>query len=132
MITILGTSTSASAAPEAAFSADAEGDLGALPSPVAGVADPAGHVTPRGPLILQTTLLGPLTVPDGAARAAEIEELSRRAAMYATRAKGDGTRRAYRSASWRPGAPESAANHSPLIPTPSPCTWYAVPTRVLP
>jgi site-specific recombinase XerD len=39
-------------------------------------------------------------VPDGAARAAEIEELSHRAAVYATRARGDGTRRAYRSA-WR-------------------------------
>jgi hypothetical protein len=39
-------------------------------------------------------------VPDGAARAAELEELSRRAAVYATRARGDGTRHAYRSA-WR-------------------------------
>jgi site-specific recombinase XerD len=39
-------------------------------------------------------------VPDGAAHAAELEELSRRAAVYATRARGDGTRRAYRSA-WR-------------------------------
>jgi site-specific recombinase XerD len=39
-------------------------------------------------------------VPDGAHRAAELEDLSRRAALYATRAKGDGTRRAYRSA-WR-------------------------------
>jgi site-specific recombinase XerD len=53
-----------------------------------------------GPLTLQTTLFGPLTVPDGAEHAAEIEELSRRAALYATRARGDGTRRAYRSA-WR-------------------------------
>ena len=52
------------------------------------------------PLTLQTALFGPLTVPDGAARAAEIEELSRRAAVYATRARGDGTRRAYRAA-WR-------------------------------
>jgi hypothetical protein len=39
-------------------------------------------------------------VPNGAGRAAELEELSRRAAVYATRARGDGTRRAYRSA-WR-------------------------------
>ena len=53
-----------------------------------------------GSLVLQTALFGPLTVPDGAARAAELEELSRRAAVYATRARGDGTRRAYRSA-WR-------------------------------
>ncbi len=53
-----------------------------------------------GSLILQTSLFGPLSVPDGAGRAAELEELSRRAAIYATRARGDGTRRAYRSA-WR-------------------------------
>jgi hypothetical protein len=38
----------------------------------------------------------PCPVPDGGdARAAELEELSRRAAVYATRARGDGTRRAY-------------------------------------
>jgi len=55
---------------------------------------------PDGPLILQTDLLGPLTLPDGAARAAELAELSRRAALYATRARGNGTRRAYRTA-WR-------------------------------
>jgi integrase len=50
--------------------------------------------------VLQTTLLGPLSIPAGASRAAEIEDLSRRAAVYATRARGDGTRRAYRAA-WR-------------------------------
>jgi site-specific recombinase XerD len=55
---------------------------------------------PDGPLTLQTDLLGPLTLPDGAARAAELAELSRRAALYAIRARGDGTRRAYRTA-WR-------------------------------
>ena len=49
-------------------------------------------------MTLETSLLGPLSVPEGAGRAAEIEELSRRAARYATRAKGDGTRRAYRAA----------------------------------
>jgi hypothetical protein len=49
---------------------------------------------------LETGLLGPLTVPDGAARAGELKELSRRAAVYATRARGDGTPRAYRPA-WR-------------------------------
>ncbi|HXA21584.1 MAG TPA: hypothetical protein VNW90_04740 [Acetobacteraceae bacterium] len=37
-------------------------------------------------------------MPDSAGRAAEIEELSRRAAVYATRARGDGTRRTCRSA----------------------------------
>ena len=62
----------------------------------------AADATPRAPgsLILQTSLLGPLTIPDGAGRAGELEDLSRRAAVYATRARGDGTRRAYRSA-WR-------------------------------
>ena len=54
----------------------------------------------QGDVTLQTSLFGPLTVPDGAARADELEELSRRAALYATRARGDGTRRAYRTA-WR-------------------------------
>jgi site-specific recombinase XerD len=74
--------------------------------PVPPAADHGDHVartgplTPPGSLILQTTLFGPLSVPDGAGRATELEELSRRAALYATRAKGDGTRRAYRSA-WR-------------------------------
>ena len=81
-----------------------------LPSPAAppfragGIPDQAGPhpgpLTPPGSLILQTSLLGPLSVPNGAGRAAELEDLSRRAALYATRAKGDGTRRAYRSA-WR-------------------------------
>jgi site-specific recombinase XerD len=61
--------------------------------------DPAAPLAP-GALILHTTLFGPLRVPDGAGRAAELEALSRRAAVYATRARGEGTRRAYRSA-WR-------------------------------
>ena len=67
-----------------------------LPPPPA---DPAAPLPP-GALILHTSLFGPLYVPDGAGRAAELEELSRRAAVYATRARGEGTRRAYRSA-WR-------------------------------
>jgi hypothetical protein len=75
-----------------------------LPSPV-GTPAPTPGVPDRLPadgttLTLQTTLFGQLAVPNGAARAAEIEELSRRAAVYATRARGDGTRRAYRAA-WR-------------------------------
>jgi hypothetical protein len=49
---------------------------GPLPSPGATEPRPADGTT----LILQTTLFGPLAVPNGAARAAEIEELSRRAA----------------------------------------------------
>jgi len=69
---------------------------GPLPHPAAPDAAPAAD----GPLTLETSLLGPLTLPDGAARAAELAELSRRAALYATRARGDGTRRAYRAA-WR-------------------------------
>jgi site-specific recombinase XerD len=64
------------------------------------LARPETAATAAGPLTLQTTLFGPLTIPDSAGHAAEIEELSRRAAIYATRARGDGTRRAYRSA-WR-------------------------------
>src|SRR5690242_15138500 len=66
------------------------------PLPSSAASDPASD----GPLTLETSLLGPLTLATGAARAAEIEELSRRAAVYATRARGEGTRRAYRAA-WR-------------------------------
>jgi hypothetical protein len=79
---------------------------------------------PAASFTLQTTLLGPLLIPAGADRAAAIEDLSRRAAFYATRARGDGTRRAYRAA-WAgfvSGAPASAANRWPAIPIPSPCT----------
>jgi hypothetical protein len=53
---------------------------------------------PVRPLTIQTSLLVPLTVPDRAGRAAGIADLSSRAAVYATRARGDGTRRAYRAA----------------------------------
>jgi site-specific recombinase XerD len=74
---------------------------GSPAQPGGGEATPAATAAiVSGALVLQTALFGPLTVPDGAARAAELEELSRRAAVYATRARGDGTRRAYRSA-WR-------------------------------
>ena len=44
------------------------------------------------------TPLGRLVVADGAPRAAELEALAARAAVYATRARGDGTLRTYRSA----------------------------------
>ena len=54
--------------------------------------------TPDGAFRLDTGLLGPLLVPGGAGRAAELEALSARAAAYATRARGPGTLRAYRSA----------------------------------
>lgn len=69
------------------------------------------HILPAAPpdpnpvdvsdsVVLQTGLLGPLIVSDGFGDPGELEELSRRAALYATRARGDGTRRAYRTA-WR-------------------------------
>ena len=63
-----------------------------------GKADPPD--TPSGVLTLRTDLLGDLQVPGGAGRAAELEALAARAALYATRARGPGTRRVYRSA-WR-------------------------------
>jgi len=59
---------------------------------------PSGGTGAVGLLRLETSLLGPLLIPHGAGRAAELEELSARATQYATRARGDGTRRAYRSA----------------------------------
>ena len=59
-----------------------------------------GSLPDDGSLTLHTDLLGNLQVPDGASRRAELEAFSVRAALYATRARGDGTRRVYRSA-WR-------------------------------
>jgi integrase len=50
------------------------------------------------PFTLQTDLLGPLVVPAAADRVTALEDLAARAAIYATRARGDGTRRAYRAA----------------------------------
>jgi hypothetical protein len=52
----------------------------------------------EGALVLDTTLLGPLVIPDGAGRATELADLAARATRYAVRARGEGTRRAYRSA----------------------------------
>jgi integrase len=51
-------------------------------------------------LVLHTDLLGDLPLPGGLGRGAELDALAARAAIYATRARGDGTRRVYRSA-WR-------------------------------
>ena len=91
---------------------------GPLPSPA-----PAA---PAGSLVLQTSLFGPLRVPDGAGRAAELEELSRRAAVYATRARGDGTRRAYRSA-WRQFEAWCASlGREPLAADPDTLAMYVV------
>ena len=61
-----------------------------VPPPLPSRDDSAGD----GPFTLETALLGPLPVPAGAARVVELDELSRRAAVYATRARGEGTRRA--------------------------------------
>jgi integrase len=52
----------------------------------------------EGTLVLHTSLLGELVIPGGAGRAAELADLAARATQYAVRARGDGTRRAYRSA----------------------------------
>src|SRR4051794_41266004 len=62
--------------------------------PDSDTADGAG----AGALVLHTFLLGELVIRDGAGRAAELADLAARATHYAVRARGDGTRRAYRSA----------------------------------
>ena len=49
---------------------------------------------------VETGVFGRLTVPVDPARAAEIRNLASQAAVWATRARGDGTLRAYRSA-WK-------------------------------
>ena len=55
---------------------------------------------PATTVTLSTSLLGDLQVPGNPDQAATLQALSARAAVYATRARGDGTRRTYRSA-WR-------------------------------
>jgi integrase len=50
------------------------------------------------PVVVDTSLLGKLAVPSGHRNAEDLEKLSQRAAVYATRARGDDTRRAYRTA----------------------------------
>src|SRR5215212_3062764 len=66
--------------------------------PVTIVADAAENGAGEGALVLHTSLLGELVIPDGAGPAAELADLAARATQYAVRARGDGTRRAYRSA----------------------------------
>lgn len=56
--------------------------------------------TGPGTVTLSTSLLGDLQVPGTPEQAATLQALAARAAVYATRARGDGTRRTYRSA-WR-------------------------------
>jgi site-specific recombinase XerD len=114
--------------PETVCPADPVPGAGDLPAPIADPPVSAAADSPptAGPHTLQTGQLGPLIVPDGAARAAEIEELSRRAAVYATRAKGDGTRRAYRLA-WRHYAAWCAGlGREPLAADPDTIAMYVV------
>ena len=99
-------------------------------SPLAATPPDAGAAVPSPrdatTLTLQTALFGPLAVPNGAARAAELEELSRRAARYATRARGDGTRRTYRSA-WQSFTTWcQALGRQPLAADPDTIAMYVV------
>jgi integrase len=52
----------------------------------------------RMPFLLETSLLGTLMIPGAVGRDAELEALAARATHYASRAGGEGTRRAYRAA----------------------------------
>ena len=81
---------------------------------------------PAGALRLSTTLLGDLLVPGGAARVEELQALSARAAVYATRARGEGTRRAYRSAWSAFEAWCTALGREPLAGDPETLAMYAV------
>ena len=89
---------------------------------------PAPHQRPlpAGSLRLHTSLLGDILVPGGAARAAELQALSARAAVYATRARGEGTRRAYRSAWGAFEAWYTALGREPLAGDPETLAMYAV------
>jgi hypothetical protein len=76
-------------------------DCSSRPPPAwyaAAPSSPALASDPPGSLRLPTALLGELVVPDAADRAQELKPLSERAARYASRARGYGTRRTYRSA----------------------------------
>ena len=117
---------SASARPEAVFSADLHTRQSPLPAPATRCPEGDGGGPASGSLTLETSLLGPLTVPDGAARAAEIEELSRRAALYATRAKGENTRRAYRAAWHQYAAWCIGLGREPLAADPDTIAMYVV------
>ena len=79
-----------------------------------------------GTVTLSTSLLGDLQVPGTPELAATLQALAARAAVYATRARGDGTRRTYRSA-WR--AYEAwcgGLNRPPLAGDPETIAMYAV------
>jgi site-specific recombinase XerD len=93
-----------------------------VPPPLPSRDDSAGD----GPFTLETALLGPLPVPAGAARVVELDELSRRAAVYATRARGEGTRRAYRSAWAQYAAWCASLAREPLAADPDTIAMYVV------
>ena len=69
------------------------------PEPPAPLPNPTPGST-TGTATISTSLLGDLQVPGSPEQAATIQALAARAAVYATLARGDGTRRTYRSA-WR-------------------------------
>ena len=90
------------------------------------MSDTGSPPLPAGALRLSTSLLGDLVVPDGAARATELRALSARAAVYATRARGEGTRRAYRSAWGSFEAWCASLGREPLAGDPETLAMYAV------
>ena len=91
----------------------------ARPIPLPGPAAP----DPTGARVLETALFGPLSVPGAAA---ELADLAQRAALYATRAKGEGTRRAYRSAWQQYAAWCHALGREPLGADPDTVAMYVV------
>jgi len=95
-------------------------------TPVRVPADAAGNEAGKGALVLDTPLLGPLVIPDGAGRAAELADLAARAIHYTVRARGDGTRRAYRSAWAGYVAWCHSLGREPLAGDPQTIAMYAV------
>jgi hypothetical protein len=79
-----------------------------------------------GSLRLHISLVDYLIVPDGASRTAELRELSAPAAIYPTRAHGEGTRRAYRSAWGGFEAWCTSLGREPLAGDPDTLAMYAV------
>lgn len=104
---------------------------GASPLPVPAPAPPDGVVVRLGaaedhPVIPDTGLPAPNVGSRDLGKAGEIEELTRQAAFYAVRARGAGTRRAYRSA-WRQfDAWCQALGRNPLGGDPDTVAMYAV------
>lgn len=85
------------------------------------------HPASKRPTItLSTSLLGNLEVPGTPEQAAELQALSARAAVYATRARGDGTRRTYRSAWHKYEAWCASLGRQPLAGEPDTVAMYAV------